>query len=315
MNVQPVRIEDDEFTEQDVVTARQRLDSASFRARYIRTEQNTADPDGAEHEGLSILDRVSGQMSAFKREVAAVTHPLQLHGGVFQKFEHDTLLTIARRGMFDFSPPLPRDLLHVYGPDRDNTRDSKRYFRYAWKDKGPSGIFYSDDEQIIRQGKLACRSYAYSNQSSFVLMGAGMFFRPRFGDAKISIRPYVQWQTSASFTGNDPAPATATAYLGIYVESWSRDGGGYYADRDHWIPVWSQNTKSYISDVTAGDAASASDGLATEVLTVTQRKYAIYVYAYLETSAGPRELRNESRFVGLEVDATIPFVVVEETLL
>lgn len=314
MNVQSPRIEDDDFSERDVTTATQRLDSASFKARYIPTECNAADPEGTTLEGLSIRDRVSRQMAAFKRDVAA-THPQQFHGGVFQKFDVDTLFTVGHRGMFDLAPPTPRDLLHVYGPDRDNKRDSKRYFRYAWKDKGPNAIFYSDDEQIIRQGKLWCDSYAYSNQNSFALMGAGMFFRPRFGDAKISIRPYVQWQISASFTGNDPAAARATASLGIYVESWSLDGGGYYNDRDHWIPVWSQNTKSYMSGLTAGDATTVSDGLATEVLTVSQRKYAIYVYAYLETSADPRQVHNEVRFVRLEVDATVPFVVVEETLL
>lgn len=102
----------------------------------------------------------------------------------------------------------------------------RRYYRYAWKDKGPNGILYSSDTQIIQEGKLACNSYAYSGQNSFALVGAGMFFIPEYGNAKISIRPYVQWQTTASFTGTESAPASAAAFLGIWVESWKRSGGG-----------------------------------------------------------------------------------------
>jgi len=131
----------------------------------------------------------------------------------------------------------------------------------------------------------------------------------------VSIRPYVQWLTSASFTGTESTPASATANLGIYVESWQLSGGGHFVDRDLWIPVWSQNTQSYMTNAAAGGAATVSDGLTTEVLAVTQRKYAIFVYAYLETSAGPQQQKNELRFVTLDIDATIPFVVVQEKLI
>lgn len=70
-----------------------------------------------------------------------------------------------------------------------------------------------------------------------------------------------------------------------------------------------------MTNTTAGGAATVSDGLTTEILAVTQRKYAIFVYAYLETSAGPQQQRNEQRFVTLDIDATVPFVVVEEKLV
>ena len=189
------------------------------------------------------------------------------------------------------------------------------YYRFAWKDKGPHGILHTTDTQIIQEGKLACTAYAYSGQSSYALVGAGMFFQPEFGDATINIRPYVQWLTSASFTGNDRAPASAAAHLGIYVESWARTGGGHYVDRDYWIPVWSQNTSSYLVQQTASGSATAGDGLSTDILAVSQRKYAIFVYVYLETSAGAQQTRNESRYVGLDIDAVVPYVAVEETLL
>ena len=300
--------------DRDVETAVKSLDSASFKSRFVRTDCNTADPEWKAPSGQPMNEHVRDRMKEFKKNVDAV--PLQhFHGGVFQKFDSATILTIAHHHLLEPAAPAARDLFHVYGPDRDNVKDWKRYYRYAWKDKGPHGILYSTDAQIIREGKLGCNSYSYSGQNSWALVGAGMFFLPQFGDAKVNIRPYVHWLTSASFTGTESAPASAAAYLGIYVESWGLSGGAHYVDRDYWIPVWSQNTQSYLTNLTAGGAATAGDGLATEILAVTQRKYAIYVYAYLETSAGPQQQRNEQRFVTIDVDATVPYVVVEETLV
>ncbi len=211
--------------------------------------------------------------------------------------------------------PTARDLLHVYGPDRDNIGDWERYYRYAWTDKGPGGIIFSTNPQIIREGKLSCNSYAYSGQSSYALAGAGILFRPLFGNARISIRPYVQWLTAASFTGTESSQASATASLGIYVESWPAAGGPHDVESDHWIPVWSQNTTNYMTNTQAGGAATVNDGLSTQIIAVTGRKYSIYIYAYLETSADPQQHKNEQRFVTLDIDAKVPYVVVEETLI
>jgi len=304
----------DGFDERDVAAANESLNTASFKERFIRTNCNVIDPEWKVPDGQPIKEHVRNQMNHFRKDVETVRLH-QLHGGVFQKFSAGTMLTIAHHRLFEPVVPKARDLLHVYGADRDNIKDWKRYYRYAWKDKGPNGIIFSTDTQIIREGKLACNSYAYSGQSSYALVGAGMLFRPIFGDAMVSIRPYVQWLTSASFTGTESTPASATANLGIYVESWQLSGGGHFVDRDLWIPVWSQNTQSYLTNATAGGAATVSDGLTTEILAVKQRKYAIFVYAYLETSAGPQQQKNELRFVTLDIDATIPFVVVQEKLI
>jgi hypothetical protein len=304
----------DGFDERDVAAAIESLKSAPFKGRFIRTDCNAADPVWKAPDGQPVKDHVHDQMKHFRKEVETVGYS-KFHNGVFQKYDKNAVLTITHHRMFEPFVPTPGDLLHVYGPDRDNIRDWQRYYRYAWKDKGPNGIFYSTDAQIIREGKLACNSYAYSGQNSFALVGAGMFFRPLFGNAKVSIRPYVQWLTSASFTGTESAPASATASLGIWVESWKLNGDDYAVDRDHWIPVWSQNTQSYMTNVAAGGAATVSDGLATEITAVTQRKYAIYVYVYLETTAGPQQHKNELRFVTLDIDAVIPYVAVQEKLL
>jgi hypothetical protein len=302
------------FDEHDVAAAKESLKSASFRKRFISTGCNVTDPMWKAADWQPINEQVRKQMKLFRKDVETVRLN-QFHGGVFEKYDASTMLTISHHHLFEQVVPAARDLLHVYGADRDNIGDWRKYYRYAWKDKGPNGIIYSTDAQIIREGKLGCNSYAYSGQSSFALVGAGILFTPQFGDAIINIRPYVQWLTSASFTGNDSAPASAIANLGIYIESWKQSGGGHFVDRDLWIPVWSQNTQSYMRNLTAGGAANVYDGLTTDILAVTQRKYAIFVYAYLETSAGPQQQKNEQRFVTLDIDATIPYIVVEEKLL
>ena len=304
----------EDFDERDVAAASESLNSASFKGRFIRTDCNVADPEWKVADGRPINEHVRNQMDRFRKNVETVGLN-QFHGGAFQKFDDSTILTIAHHRLFEPVVPTARELLHVYGADRDNIRDWQRYYRYAWKDKGPNGIIYSTDSQIIREGKLACNAYAYSGQSSFALVGAGMFFRPLFGDAMVSIRPYVQWLTNASFTGTESTPASATANLGIYVESWNLNGGGHFVDRDLWIPVWSQNTQNFMKNVNAGGAATVSDGLTTDILAVTQRKYAIFVYVYLETSAAPQQQKNELRFVTLDIDATVPYVAVEEKLI
>lgn len=298
--------------EKDVATAYASLKSASFKERFIRTDCNAADPIWKAPDGKPMNEFVRNQMDQFKNEVEPVGQ--NLYGGSFQKFNSNILQTISYKGLFDTIVPTTRDLFHVYGPDRDNTGDWKRYYKYAWKDKGPNGIIFSTDAQIIREGILSCNSYAYSGQSSFALVGAGLFYRPMFGDATVNIRPYVQWLTRASFTGTENAPASATASVGIYVESWDVSGKGNFVDRDYWIPVWSQNTQNFMTNVTAGGGITGTDGLAIDILAVAQRKYAIFIYVYLETSAGPQQGKNEQRFVTLDIDAKVPYVVVEEKL-
>ncbi len=302
------------FGEHDLKAANESLNSASFKRRYIQTHCNIPSPKWNVPDGKPINEHVRNQKDRFRNDVRSIGLN-QFQSGVFQKFDANTMLTIAYNNLSEPVLPTARDLLHVYGADRDNIRDWKRFYRYAWKDTGPNGIIFSTDAQIIREGKLWCNSYAYSGQSSYALVGAGILFRPAFGDAIVSIRPYLQWLTNASFTGTENTAATATASLGIYVESWELKGGGHFVDRDIWIPVWSHNTQSYMTNASAGGAANISDGLTTDILAVTQRKYAIFIYAYIETSAGPQQNKNEQRFVTLDIDASIPFVVVAEKLI
>ena len=300
-----------DFTDGDVRTAVAALDHAPFRARTIRTDCNAPDPEW-QVEGRAVADHVRDEMAVFKGEMEAV--PVRtVHSGVFQKFTSDTWHAIGAGHLLDPITPEPRDLLHVYGPDRDNVGDWRRFYRYPWKDKGPNGIVFSSDADIVRQGKLSSNCYSYSAQSSYTLVGTGMLYRPEWGDAKVDIRPFTQWQTSASFTGNDKTSAWVSASVGIFVQSWKASGGGgELVDCDVTIPLWSQTTSDYLRGVTNGGAVTVTDGLSANIFAVTQRKYAIFVYTYLETSAGPQQERNEQRFATIDIDVTVPYVVVEE---
>ena len=302
------------FDERDITAARKSLKSEVFKGRFIRTDCNAADPQWKAAGGRTIIEDVRERLSRFRNELESSAYT-QMYHGTFQKFDAKSIFTVVHHRLTEPYVPTARDLLHVYGADRDNVGDWERYYRYAWTDKGPNGIIFSTNPQIIREGKLSCNSYAYSGQNSYALAGAGILFRPLFGNSRISIRPYVQWLTAASFTGTESSPASATASLGIFVESWPAGGGEHYVEHDHWIPVWSQGTQNYITNTQAGGAASVNEGLSAEIVTLTNRKYSIYVYVYLETSANPQQHKNDQRFVTIDIDAKVPFVVVEETLI
>ena len=303
-----------EIDERDVAAAVESLKSGTFRERFLPTDRNAKNPKWTAGDGQPIDEFVRGQMTAFKEEVTAVS-PQQFRGGAFEKLESNVWVTVGHSHLNDPVVIVPQERLHLYGPDRNNTKDWKLYYRFAWTDEGPNAIIFPSNDEIIQQGKLGCNSYAYSGQSSHALVGAGMYFRPNYGDTRLSIRPLVQWMTTASLTGSDPAAAAATASLGIYVESWDQNGGGYFVDRDHWITVWSHNSSGYLSNATDSGTASPSDGLAVDLLAVAHRKYSIFVYAWLETTVGPQQNRNELRFATIDIDATVPYVVVEEQRL
>ncbi len=276
-------------------------------ARLARPAHDaSADPEGDELAG-----RARTEMEHFRRDLEAfdVQH---VHGNVFQRFSDASRLTVAGLHWLDRAAPQPRPRLHVYGPDRDDVRDADRYYRYAWRDHHVWGRVSSTEQEIVRQGRLSVWANAYSEQSSYALAGAGLFFRPA-RDTMLSIRPYVQWTSYASFTGTERTPASAVAQLGIFVQSRAAGGGLHHVDRDHAVTVYAQTTQGYSVGDSAGGAATVGDGLATEVLAVRQRRYSIFVYALVETSAAPRRARNETRYVMLELDATVPFVVLEET--
>ena len=277
------------------------------------------DPDWTNSAGRPIASVAHEHVTRFHDSMAGL--PLRdFHGAVLQKVTDGVLVTGVQH-VSPKAPPQPRDLLHVYGPDRDNTR-ARRYYRFAWTDATVGGgMIVAKQPQIIGQGLLQASAYAYSGQSVFAVTGAGMLFTPEHGAARVSVRPYLPWRTTASFTHStwDEEPeatrASVSCLLGIVVDSWRPGATTVQQERDHWITAYAHQTTQLLRDVPESGTATVSDGLATDFVAVPGRRYAIYVYAWLEAAASPQVHKNQSRFCTIDVDASVPFLVAKETLL
>lgn len=283
-----------------------------MRERAPAGDAEVPDPGWRTDAGTPIGDFVGERMERFREGMAPLVardaRSALLHTVTDQ-------IAITGAGWFEhLDAPPPRDLLHVYGPDASGTGGESSY-RYAWTDVTVGGgSILSTPTQIEQQGWLAGSSYAYSGQAAFAVAGAGMRFIARNGAARVAVRPYLPWQTTASFTGTEATRAAVLCQLGILVESWRPGDTTTVQERDHFITVFAQDTTQYLTGVPAGGTATVSDGLVTDFVAVPGRRYGIYVYAWLETSAAPAG-RGELRFCRIDVDARVPFVVAEETLL
>lgn len=306
----------DGIDEADVEAAIASLGGGSFRGRIERSspcpkgegaEWATADGIPAHELTRRSMDELTAEMQLLDGELAL--------RGLITKVEADQYLGGFRSGISDYVAPEPRDLFHVYGPDRDDTQDWRRYYRYSWTDKNPSysGTATADH----RTGGLFNYQYSYNGYAS-ALAGVGLLMVPQLTDCMLSIRPYVTWQSIVSLTYNSWPPdsdeeswASAVGHVGIFVESWARTGGAYFNDRDHWIDVWSYGGHNiYVKQQWAGDDATVSDGLSVELFAHGHRKYAIYVYSWVEVQA--EGLGERRSFATADMTSNVPYVVVEE---
>src|SRR3972149_5004689 len=98
-----------ETGERDVTTAVESLNSASFKARFIRTDCNATDPEWKTPSGQAINEHVRDQMDGFRKDVDAVRLH-HFHGGVFHRFDSGLLLTGAHHHLFEPVVPTARDL-------------------------------------------------------------------------------------------------------------------------------------------------------------------------------------------------------------
>ncbi len=126
----------DEFDEREVARAIESLQGAAFRSRFVRTDCQSPDPEWTTEDGQRIDDHVRQQMDRLKRE-STRSSVRDFRGYAFQRFIGGTQLVVDGHHLGDVVAPSAADLLHVYGPDRDNTGDWRKYYRYAWHDKGP----------------------------------------------------------------------------------------------------------------------------------------------------------------------------------
>jgi len=259
-----------------------------------------------------VPDAVAERLDRFRQTLVPLTH-LDLRGAVMHKVSDGLDLTMS--GWFEaMARPEPRDLLHVYGPDRDATGE-QRYYRWAWLDHSTyASAFSTTGPAIVRSGRLAGSCGVYWGQWAFSVGGAGMLFSAKHGASRVSVRPYVPWVALTSFN-HYSIGASVVCHLGILVESWRPGDAQTQQERDHFITVVQRTSaEGYLFDSETSGTAVSSEGLVTDFVAVPGRRYAIYVYAWLETNGGAVG-SGPLGYARIELDASVPFVVAQETLL
>jgi hypothetical protein len=263
-------------------------------------------------DGRAMPDAVAERLDRFRQTLTPLTH-LDLRGAIMHKVTDELDLTMS--GWFEHvPPPEPRDLLHVYGPDRGSTGE-QRYYRWAWLDHSPYGSAFSTTAPaVVRSGRLAGTCGVYSGQWAFSVGGAGMLFTAKHGASRVQVRPYVPWVALTSFN-HHCLGASVVCHLGILVESWRPGDAQTQPERDHFVTVVSRTSaEGYLFDSETSGTSASSTGLVSDFVAVPGRRYGIYVYAWLESNGGaPRS--GPLGYARIEVDASVPFVVAQETLL
>ena len=159
-----------------------------------------------------------------------------------------------------------------------------------------------------------------SDHESEVKSFVGFPFVPSVSVGYINVRPYFQYTVEGfvdvQYTGHWPDPskdeARSYTYGQIYVTSTDANGG----DARYEGPVW---TRSSFQSAKPGDfhtfltsgALTVSDGFVQDALVINSRKYVVWVgcYGWAWSKIVPRLATSQVQAV---LDATIPFVVVEE---
>lgn len=266
------------------------------------------------HDGRPVPLHVAEQLDRFRDRVSPALR-LDLHDILVHSVVEGLDLSIG--GLLGpASQPEPRDLLHVYGPDRDGTGE-RRYYRFAWLDHSQYGnAFTTAAPAIVRSGRLSGACGVYWGQWAFSVGGAGMLFTAEFGPSRVSVRPHIPWLALTSFN-HYTIGASVRCALGILVESWKPGvDGSFFQERDHWVDVVLRSSaEGYLLDSGTSGTAGVGSGVTTDFVAVPGRRYAIYVYAWLEVDGGRVGGDGPIGYSRIELDASVPFVVVEESLL
>jgi hypothetical protein len=214
----------------------------------------------------------------------------------------------------DFHFP-PRELLHVFGPDRTGT-GGEDFFALEWTHIDPfagAGSFARADR---RTGMMGAGHYTISGWLR-AYAGVGVRISPKTGIGMLSVRPYVNW------SGNDLLQhrvfdpqleeqrwAVGLGRVGIIVQSNLVAGGDFRTDAIHWQDVW---RRAELNPQGASDhdgTASSATGLAIEVPATSGRRYAVWVVCNAKVFADPGFA--VATRASAAISCAVPFLVIEE---
>ncbi len=214
----------------------------------------------------------------------------------------------------DFHFP-PRELLHVFGPDRMGT-GGENFYALEWTHIDPfagAGSFARADR---RTGLMGAGHYTISGWLRSYA-GVGVRIVPKTGVGVLSVRPYVNW------SGNDLLQhrvfdpqlgeqrwAVGLGRVGIIVQSNLLAGGDFRTDGILWQDAW---RRAELNPQGASDhdgTAGTATGLTLEVPATAGRRYAVWVVCNAKVFADPGfAVATRS---SAAISCAVPFLVVEE---
>lgn len=290
------------------------LDRTRLPRRFRIRNASGPPVDAQLHGRLPVPVHVAEQLDLFRASVNPALR-LDLHDIRLHRVTDSLDLTIG--GLLRPQPrPEPRDLLHVYGPDRDQSGE-QRFYRFAWLDHSRYGrSFSTGSSAIVRSGRLGGACGVYWGQWAFSVGGAGMLFTAAHGPSRVFVRPHIPWLALTSFN-HHAVDASVRCALGILIESWKPGtAGSFFEERNHAVDVvLRSSTEGYLIDSETSGTAGVGTGVTTDFVAVPGRRYAIYVYAWLEADGGRIAGDGPIGYSRIELDASVPFVVAEEVLL
>jgi hypothetical protein len=216
--------------------------------------------------------------------------------------------------LLDFHFP-PRELLHVFGPDRTGTGGDD-FYALEWTHIDPfagTGSFARADR---RTGLMGAGHFTTSGWlRSFA--GVGVRIVPKTGIGVLSVRPYVNW------SGNDLLQhrvfdpqlgeerwAVALGRVGIIVQSKLLAGGDFRTDAIQWQDVW---RRAELNPQGASDhdgTVGSATGLMLEVPAIAGRRYVVWVTCNANVFADPGFA--VATRASAAISCAVPFLVVEE---
>jgi len=302
-------------------TARPRRVDRDDRRAIAALAEELATPGPAARLGKLVADQAAAALpdrSELSASAARKAAQFEREGKVLLKHvSGEVKLLDAQwkpwKSFFDVPLPAPRDLLHVFGPDEAGTRGPSVY-RLAWRhDEDPAmGVRSSAD---VRTGKFWVEPYTVGPLLSSYA-GLGVQMTPILS-CFLSVRPFVNWSgfDVLSHKVYDPQFgeqrwATASAHLGIIVQSWNLQGGDPRLHARHWLELWRRSEQNPAGTRDYAGAGGPSTGLQVEVPASKNRRYAIWVCCRATVDADPGFAVATHAACGLSCH--LPFLVVEE---
>lgn len=262
-------------------------------ANAARPQRKDPDPQlraAFEQDGLVLADRIAAERA-------------------------DRYDILENKRTFNHVLPTSRELLHVYGADRDGT-GLPQFYQLEWALVEPPGGTGTGARGDHRSGGISAEHYTTSGQLSSYA-GVGMWLTPRIQLGSLSVRPYVPWSGYDILQHRvfDPSLheqrwATGLAQMGIIVQSWDLAGRDPRLELSHWIQLWNRTELNPVGMRSYEGTENPSSGLTASVPAVSSRQYAIWVVCRALVAADPGFA--VATRASASVTADVRFVVVEE---